>query len=91
MSSTKVTIRRGPATGRPLLFFWNSNPRTVWLECFDRREGHTDVDLAYMHRCAPIDPASLEAQELGQCWESIGPDRVQVDIVKRLQRPGVSP
>ena len=82
----KATIRRNRETGRPELFFYNSNPRGMWLECFDRNEGHSEVSIEYMRKCAPVDLASLEARELREHWERIGPDRWPVDLVQRLPR-----
>lgn len=81
----KATIRRNRETQRLELFFYNSNPRRVWLECFDRNEGHSEVSIEYMRKCEPVDVASLEARELRDDWERIGPDRWPVDIVQRLQ------
>ena len=88
MASLPVSIRRDKQTGRAVLFFWNSNPRGHWLECFDRTEGHNKCSREYMqHQCLPLGPHDSDGAELAEFWESIGPDRTDVRIVARLQRP----
>lgn len=85
---TPVSIRRDRQTGRPVLFFWNSNPRGHWLECFDRAEGHSECSRAYMlRRCLPLGPHDSDGAELAEFWESIGPDRAEFRIMARLPRP----
>lgn len=81
----KVSIRRDRETGRPILFFYNSNPRKVWLECYDRIGQHSEACPTYMRECAPIDPDSLEAQELRDEWDRIpGGTGFPSEIVRRL-------
>jgi hypothetical protein len=83
----RVTVRRCTATGHAELFFYNTNPRDYWLECFTRKDGHADTGLGYMRACKPVDPSHPDAVALVQHWESIGPDRATVRILKRLPRP----
>lgn len=88
MTRIDVSIRRDRGTGRPVLFFHNQNPRGYWLECFDRAEGHNKCSREYMQRkCAPLGPHDSDGAALAEFWESIGPDRWDVRIVARLQRP----
>ena len=82
----RVTIRREKETGQLALFFRNSNRRGMhWIECFTRADGHSEVSREYMQRrCTPVDPSDPEAVRLAQFWDSIGPDRHQVTIARRL-------
>lgn len=83
----KVSIRRDRETGRPILFFYNSNPRRYWLECYDRIGQHSECSLGYLRQCAPIDPESLEAQELRDEWDRIpGGTGFPSEIVRKLTR-----
>lgn len=88
MNTIPVSIRRDKHTGRPVLFFYNSSPRGYWLECFNRADGHSECSRAYMQRhCLPLGPHDSDGAELAEFWESIGPDRADVVIVKRLNPP----
>ena len=88
MQTVNVTIRCDKETGRPVLFFWNSNSLGwEWLECYDRIGQHSQASIDYMRQgCTPMRELDGPALALLHEWSTMG-EPVNARPVARLQRP----
>jgi hypothetical protein len=87
----KVSIRFDPVINGLVLFFINSNPRGWWLECFTKREGHSEAARSYMWSLKPITEAQrADAQALADFWASIPGGASGAVLVTRLSGPRLS-
>jgi hypothetical protein len=82
-----VSVRYQPH-GELALFYVNTNGRTQWLECFDAKEGHSEVSKSYYLKCTPA-AQNDSVRRLVEFWDSIGLDRHTVRIVSRLSTGGI--
>lgn len=77
LNAVPVQIRRDRETGLPVLFFRNSNSHGKrWLDCYDLKEGHSEVDDAYRLRCEKLDARKLpdDALRLLSAWNQLPGD-----------------
>lgn len=86
METINVSIRTDKETGRPVLFFVNSNPRGYWIECYDRIGQHSEASRGYMLNCEPMPELTLTALHLVREWSHMG-DQVNARPVARLTYP----
>lgn len=88
----QVSVRIHSKSEDPELFFYNSNPRVYWLECFGREGMHSEVSREYMLR--QTRPARTE-EEKARCsrlfnrWSALpgGNPADPPRMVARLTRP----
>lgn len=93
-----VTIREDKQTGQLVLFFANhwqqggnqGRGLVWWLECYTRREQHSEASRAYMQtKCRPC-PANREweAKQLAEHWNALpGGNGEPVSIVSQVRGP----
>jgi hypothetical protein len=87
MDTVKITVRKDKETGRPIIFFVNTNPRGYWLECYDRIGQHSQCSREYMLReCAYMSRLTLDALDLIREWSQMG-DPVNAYPCARLTYP----
>lgn len=87
---TNVVIREDKTTGELVLFFANWHGREWWLECYTRKEGHSEPSRAYMQtKCRPCTGARMaEAAALAGSWNALpGGDGLLVRIVSQVRGP----
>lgn len=88
IETVNIAVRRRIADKVPELFFYNSNARTYWLECYARIGQHSQASVQYMHdKTAPVRILDDECRALVREWSNLGGEPVSVRLVARLSRP----